>query len=223
MTSNPLYEWLIWVRCDIISTLYDITRVYSWHHIHCIHDITPTVYDITYTLLVTSQPLYLWKDTNSVYDILVYMTSHMVCEWQHNHCIRCHIHCICVITPTWLTISYPVYVWNHTHCMYDTRGTVYDITSTLDDIIPLFVCHGNHYVYDIISTTYDVTQIVCMTTQALYLTCNPFYLPSHPLYMSWHLLCRIHHPNYVRHHRWHIFAIIYTIQNIISTLYDHSP
>ena len=38
--------------------------------------------------------------------------------------------------------------------------------------------------------------------------------------MSSHPLCGRHHTNYVRHHRWHIYAIICTIQYIISTLYD---
>ena len=54
--TNSMYD-IIWILCDITTTLYDIKRLYSWHHIHTIHDITPTVYDITYTLLVTSQPL----------------------------------------------------------------------------------------------------------------------------------------------------------------------
>ena len=48
---------IIWILCDITTTHYDITRLYSWHHINTIPDITPAVYDITYTLLVTSQPL----------------------------------------------------------------------------------------------------------------------------------------------------------------------
>ena len=34
---------IIWILCDITTTLYDITRLYLWHHIHSIHDITHTV------------------------------------------------------------------------------------------------------------------------------------------------------------------------------------
>ena len=45
---------------DTTLTLYDTTVLYSWHHIHSIHDSTPTLYDIIYSILVTSQPLYLW-------------------------------------------------------------------------------------------------------------------------------------------------------------------
>ena len=45
---------------DITLTLYDITILYSWRHIHSIHDSTPTLYVIPYAILATSQPLYLW-------------------------------------------------------------------------------------------------------------------------------------------------------------------
>ena len=69
---------------------------------------------------------------------------------------------------------------------------------------------------------YDVTHTVCMTTQALYLTWNPLKLPSHPLCMSSHTLCRRHFPYCVIPHRWHIYAIICVIHDIISTLYDCS-
>ena len=54
--THYMYD-IKWILCDITNTLYHITRLYSSHHSHTIHDITPTVYDITYTLLVTSQPL----------------------------------------------------------------------------------------------------------------------------------------------------------------------
>ena len=53
--THYMYD-IIWILCDITTSLYDIARLYSWHHFHTIHDITPTVYDMIYTLLVTSQP-----------------------------------------------------------------------------------------------------------------------------------------------------------------------
>ena len=40
--------------------------------------------------------------------------------------------------------------------------------------------------------------------------------------MSSHPLCWRHHTNYVRHHRWHMYAIICIIYDIISTLYDNN-
>ena len=117
--------------------------------------------------------------------------------------------------------SQPMYIWNHTHCMYDTIGALYDITSTLVDNTPLFVCHGTHSVCDILCILYDVTHTVCMATQALYLTWNPLNLTSLLLYMSSHTLCGRHHTCSVRRHRWHMYAIICHIQDIISTLYDN--
>ena len=116
-----------------------------------------------------------------------------------------------------------MYQWNHTHSMYNTIGTLYDITSTLADNAPLFVCHGTHSVYYIICITYDVIHSVFMTMQGLYLTWNRLKLPSHPLCMSSHPLCRGHHTYCVRHHRWHIYAIICVIHGIISTFYDKIP
>ena len=174
---------------------------YLWHHSHCNYDKTPTMFLTLYS---------------------VYMTSHMVNEWHHNDSIWHDTICICVIKPTWLMTSHPRYVWNHTHCMYDTIGTLYDITSTLAGNTPLFVCHGTHSVYDIICIIYDVTHTVCVTTQALYLTWNLWKLSSHPLYVSSHPLCRRHHSSCVRHHRWHMYAIICIIHNIISTLYGNN-
>ena len=150
------------------------------------------------------------------------MTSHMVYEWQYNYGIWPHTHGIYVITPTWLMISHPMYVWYHTHYMKDTLDTIYDITPSRDDIIQFFLCNSNHYVYDIISNIYDVTHTVCMTTQAVYLNWNQFYLPSHPKYMSSDLLCWRHRTNYVIYHRWHIYAIICTIHDIISSVYDNN-
>ena len=51
---------------DITLTRYDITILYSWRHIHSIHDSTPNLIDITYSILVTSQPLYVWQDNSYV-------------------------------------------------------------------------------------------------------------------------------------------------------------
>ena len=132
----------MWILCDITTTLYDITRLYSSHHIHTTHDITPTVYDITYTLL--------WHHSHCNYDktptmfvtlCSVHKTSHMVNEWQHNECIGHDTQCVCVIKLTWLMTSHPMYEWNHTHCMYDTIGTLYDITFTIFFLFSL-ICGG---------------------------------------------------------------------------------
>ena len=173
---------------DIIPTHYDITRLYSWHHIHSIHDITPTVCKITYTLLVTSQPLYIWQDTYYVYDIIisiydisngVWMTTQTLysmswqplCLWHHIHYIRCH-----------------------TRCVYDNTGSIsdlkpilsglQDIISSLHDIKPPFLWHHTHYMwhrvhchnmYDIIWTTYDITSTLYDITPLYGITSTVFF------------------------------------------------
>ena len=130
--------------------------------------------------------------------------------------------CICVIKPNYLMTSHPMYVWNHTHCMHDTIGTLHDITSTLAENTPLFLCHGTHSVYDIIYIIYDVTHTVCMTNQSLYLTWNTLKLTSLPLHMSsYPLFWGYDHTYSVRYHRWHTYAIIWVIQDMISTVYNN--
>ena len=98
----------------------------------CIHDITSTLFMTSHPLNMTLYTLYLWPNSRCNYDktptkfltlYSVYMISHMVNESQHNDCIRHDTERICVIKPTWLMTSHPMYVWNHTHCMHDTIGT----------------------------------------------------------------------------------------------------
>ena len=54
---KPLYVWHHMNSMWYHNQFYDIKRLYSWHHIHNIPKYRPTVYDMTYTILVTSQPL----------------------------------------------------------------------------------------------------------------------------------------------------------------------
>ena len=195
---------------------------YTWHHIHTIPDITPTVYD----------------NTHSNFDITatVTMTRHLLCFWHYTQCIRhltlwkndntanvsdvipmylCnHTHLIDDITRYVCTKSHPMNVWHRRHFIWHHIHSCWQHT---------IVCHGTHVVYDIICIICDVTHTLCMTTQALYLTCNPLKMPSHPLCMPSHPLSRRHHTYCVRHHRWHMYAIICVIHDIISTLYDKSP
>ena len=127
---------------------------YSWHHTHCIWN-----------------TLYLWLHRQCNYDktptmfltYSVYMTSHMVNEWQHKDCIWHDTHFICVIKLIWLMTSHPMYIWNHTHCMHDTKGTLYDITFTLADKHTIVcmswhtLCLWNHihYIWCVTCCVYD--------------------------------------------------------------------
>ena len=117
--THHMYD-ITWILCDTHTHTdsYDITILYSWLHIHSLHDSIPTLSDITYCTLATLQPLYLWQDTSYVYDIILNIYDiAIVHEWQYNHSIHHHTHCICVIQPTRLMISQTMYVWNLPQCM----------------------------------------------------------------------------------------------------------
>ena len=73
----------------------------------------------------------------------------------------------------------------------------------------------------IICILYDVTHTVCMSNPALYLIWNTLKLTSLRLHMSTHLLLWRHHTYSVRYQRCHMFAIIWVIQDMISTRYDN--
>ena len=141
------------------KTLYDIKRLYSWHHIHTIPDITPTVYDKTYTLTVTSQPMYLWQDTYYVFDIIhsVYDISHG--EWM---------------TAQWLYLTwYPLYLCNQTHLIDDIT------TYVCMKLQPLHVWHHRHFIWHHIHSCWQHT-IACMSWHTLCLWHHMYYILCHP-------------------------------------------
>ena len=157
------------------------------------------MYDITYSIHVTSYPLYLWhhihyvRQQNTVWgwyptrhmcDILcttdditstlshqttVFMISHALQAWHHTHCIRHHTHCIFVITTSPL-ISYPI---------------LYDVISTFHDIIP---------------TIYVTSYALYITSYQLLMSSHYCVMTSQPLYMKPHPVCRATYTLYMWHH-----------------------
>ena len=175
-TAAELLHTVFWVyhicnMCDFKPTIYMASHefyVTSQQLIKtsqdCIHYITAPLFMTSPPLNMTSHTLYLLPHSPVTikrhllcfWYYSVYITSHMVNEWQCDDCIWHDTECICVIKPTWLMTSQLMYIWNHTHCMHETKGTLYNITSTFADNTPLFVCHGIHSVYEIICIIYDV-------------------------------------------------------------------
>ena len=109
MTSHPVYLW------------HDIQ--YIWYHTYCFHDntttipdISPTIFDITAMVSVSSQLLYRWHHNK-------YGSHH---TW-HTYGI---IHTLDDITFTLYNIN-PQHLWHHKHCLHDIRSPIYDITSTV--------------------------------------------------------------------------------------------
>ena len=137
---------IIWIRCDITTTLYDIARLYSWHHIHTIPDITLTVYDMTYNLLVTSQPLFLWQDSYYVFNIILCVYDISNGEWMTTQ--RMYL--------TW----YPFYLCNQTHLIDDVTPYVCMKSH------PLRAWNQRHFVTHRIHSCWQHT-IVCMSWHSL--------------------------------------------------------
>ena len=91
------YVWYHTQSICVITTNVSIfsNPVYVWHHLHYKCEIICTAYDITSTLYDIT-PLYLWHQVHYIWHQIFYI-------WPH-------VHCICLITPTLLMISQPIYV-----------------------------------------------------------------------------------------------------------------
>ena len=148
MTSHPLY-----------LTLY---HCYFFHNIHCIDDITPTLFTRSHPLyMLKSYPLY-----TITYSLYLYHHTHCTCVSQP-HVPWYHTLCIYHIAPTIYLTSNILYKVSHPQFM-TSRHIIYDITctvfmSSLPRYLPLhpqYLCPHNPFMYHLWTT-------VCMTTQPL--------------------------------------------------------
>ena len=143
-----------------------LQALYIWQDNYYVYDIIVSIYDISYGVLLTTQPLY--PTSNILY----------LCN---------HTHLIDDITGYVCKNSHPLHVEHY------TIGTVYDITSTLDDIIPLIVwwhplclwhhihhiwCH-THCVYDNTSSISDLIPILPTITSTVYVITPALWKTSH--------------------------------------------
>ena len=146
---------------------------------------------------------------------------------HHTHYIRHVVHCICVITPTLLRISQPLYVWYHIQYMWDILSTIlmtsFPLCMTSQPWVMItphlaYVWHHLHYrrchihsitlshnLYDFISTSG--------------MTSHPLYQTSHQLYLCDQNLSTANTLNFEWHHTHYMCDVICIIYNIISTAY----
>ena len=100
---------------------------------------------------------------------------------------------ICVITPTVLRTSHPLFVWHRTRHRYSIFYTIEDITSSLYQIKPQFLWHHTHYILhriDVISVTIPTVLI----PHQLYLSDLILYRWRHHIHciqQSIHYICTI--------------------------------
>ena len=179
------------------------------HYITCIiYDISSTLYDVTFTMCVTSH-------NDSIYDIkpymfMTYMASRTVL-WPHNHCVPSQT--------LWLTLPsvYFSHFWHVTKCSNVMKRSVCMSSQ------PPYVWHHMHYIWHHVHSLWHHTTLFMMSSP-LYLTSHPLYLTSRALYLCNHThsindiiatLCMISHTVYM----WHPIHYIY---DIISTMYDNT-
>ena len=188
MTSNPLchrhhtscvryHRWhmyaFICIIHDIIFTLYHNNPYYLWHHMHyilyitcIIYDISPTLYDVIFTMCVISH-----NDS---------MTSNTI--WlRHIHFIWHHAQCY---DNTAIVCLHSLYSWHYTQCIFDITHNVpmlwlevyvchhslYCMTPYALHIIshPLFMT-SHHFIYDFISSISNITSTLSDHTYTVYL------------------------------------------------------
>ena len=189
---------------------------YSWHHPHCIWHYIHSTCDITATVTMTRHLLCFWHIL-SVYDISHgewITTQWLYLTWYPMYlCNQTHL--IDDITPYVCMKSYPLHAWHHRHFIWHHNHSCWQHTILCMSGYTLSLWHHMYYIWRHPYCVYDYP--------TLYLTWNLLKLPSLPLCMSSHPLCRRHPTSCIRHHRWHMYGIICTIHDIISTLYDNNP
>ena len=127
------------------SIFYDITH-YLWHHMHCIHDITPNISEMACNVSVSSQQLHWWFQTNCMHDITpalpmpsyaLYTTSHPLFMTSH--------HCRYNITSTAFMTSHTLYMKSHTwkYKRYYLPSDPLYLT-----LHPLYLCHQTQGITD---------------------------------------------------------------------------
>ena len=163
-----------------------------------IYDITPTICVTSYALYITSYPLlmssyyFTYDSRNLTYETTSSMqfkiyTIHVT--WQS---------LVCVITPTVLRASHPLFVWHHTRHRYSIICTIGDIISILYEIKPTFLWHHTHY--------------ISLRIEAISVTASTLLMISHQLYL-WDLICYIcqHHSHCIQQHIHYICTITATV------------
>ena len=172
ITSQEFYMTPHW--------LFMTTVLYSWGHIHCIHDNTPTLYDITYSILATSQPLsYVYDSIINIYDISygVWMTIQPLYPTSHSQYLCNHTHLIDDITPFVCMKSHPLNVGHHRHYLWHHILSWWHRTIVYMSWNPLCFWHHIQYIW---------WHTLCVWQHKLYI-----WLETHSI--CHHIYCICHH------------------------------
>ena len=183
MTSHTLYQTShqLYLCHHNLST--DITPTFLWHHTHYMSDIICTLCNIISNSYVITL-IYVWEQ-NLTYGT----TSSMQFKIYTIHVTSQSL--FCVITPTVLRASHPLFVWHHTQHRYNIFCTIEDITSSLYEMKPSFLWNHTHYIWHHINAISVTTSTVLMISHQLYLWDHILYLCRH------HIHCIKQHIHYI--------------------------
>ena len=217
---------IICAKEEVTSTLSHQATIFmtshpplAWHHTPCIrhctncifvirdsplmshpllNEITPTIFVTSYALYITSYPL-LMSSHYSTYDStnLTYETTSSM-EFKIYTIPVTSQSLVCVITPTVLRASHPLFVWHHTRHRYSIICTIEDITSSLYEIKAPFLWHHTHYNLHRINA-------ISVTTSTLLMISHQLYLWDLTLYIC------LHHIHCIQQHIHYIFSITATV------------
>ena len=130
------------------------------------------------------------------------------------------MHCICVLTIPLHMICEQLYVWHHTHFIYDILYIIHNVTSTLwvhtivvTTLHPLHSWHHTHYIQH---HSHDNTKVISAISPSISDTTSTVYVSSNPVYQLYytHSLYDITH---------YMYDNTFSMHDITWTLYDITP
>ena len=166
----------------------------SSHHF-C--DTTPTIFDIVYTVSVSSHPLLCYITPNEFlrYHPLYMMTSCPLYMTSQPLNVCHHTHFFNGITPFVFRTSHTQYVSYHIHCIKHYLHILWHHTTLFMRSHALYSWYQPHYLWNGIHHISLITTTLLMVSDQLY----------------------------VWHHTHFTYASLCTLQNVTSNLYDFKP
>ena len=138
---------------------------------------------------------------------------------------------VCVITPTLLRASHPLFVRHRTRHRYNIFCTIEDTISSFYEIKPPFLWNNTQYIWPRTDSISVTTSTLLMISHQLYLwdlilyvsTSYSLYTITYSLYLYNHSHCScVSHPLFPRYHTFCIYDIAPTICLTSDTLYKVS-
>ena len=144
---------------------------------HCIHDITPTISEMAYTVSV-SWRLYWWSQTNSIYNITTSLRMTLMHSTQgHIHTLWLHTMVVITLHPLHLWHHTP-YIWHHTHGNTNVISAIWPAISNTTFTVSMTSKRGYQLYHN--DSLYDITQTICVTSYSVCMLSKQLFMTSYP-------------------------------------------